>query len=1104
MSILETYLSRLTSLRNVAVPETSHYAILQTLLNEVASDLKPRIDAVIHPKNTGAGIPDLGLFDENQPKDQLPAHGIVEAKPISDDLTKIANSKQVARYVSHYGQALVTNFYQFVLVTRNPHTQEPVIEERYDLASTSNEFWDLNQAPHTLAAKHEIPLTEYLKRVLRRNAPLITAKEVAWLLASYAREAKARLESNDNNLDTLTQIRTQLELALGIQFKDENAEDFFRSTLVQTLFYGLFSAWVLWHEKNPPTSNATFDLWRDTRRLNIPVISELFNLFSGSTTLPLSVEQILNWTTDALNRIDRKAFFHEMGYDTTDLAELGSNNNAIQYFYEPFLEAFDPNLRRQLGVWYTPREIVRYMVARVDNALKHDLNIPDGLADPNVYILDPCCGTGAYLVEVLRHISTTLISRDGSALAGQNIKTAIQERIFGFELLPAPFVIAHLQIAILLSHLNAPLHDGQRAGIYLTNALTGWETGKVPQKVPFFPELAKERDTANQVKQSSKILVILGNPPYSGFAGIAEDPEERALSNAYRTPKNPHLLPPQGQGLNDLYIRFYRMAERQITENAKCGIVCFITNASWLDGLSHPAMREQYLDVFDDIIIDNLNGSKFKTSPTGETDQSIFSTETSDGISISTSIATLVRIPEHTGTKTLRFRDLWGTDKRTQLKTDTSNLHSITYQEILPELKLGLPFLPRTITIDYGSWPKLPQLFPVSFPGVKTSRDDVLVDIDRDRLDKRMQQYFDPKISHEELRRIAPGFMNNSSRYNAESIRDTLRKRGYLSQNIVKYAYRPFDVRYLYWEPQEKLLDEKRSDYFPHVQKGNIFLFTTGRTRKNIIEAPICTDLLNDLNLMDSGARGFPLYLSQKTQMSFSEVEQASTAKPEANLSETAKDYLDSLGLPYKDSADILFYHSLAIPHSPLYRMENTGGLHQDWPRIPLPNTRGLLEASANLGRQVAALLDVETPVQGITRGSPRPDIQTIAVLTTLGNLPPDFTLTAKWGYLKETAVMPSRGRIVQHDDLIDVYLNESTYWRDIPIDVWEYTLGGYPVLKKWLSYREASILGRPLKPEEATEFRNIARRIAALLALNPLLDENYISVKENSIHRDA
>jgi hypothetical protein len=1091
MPLLEPYLSELLAARLRGVAETSHYPPLRDLLNEVGAGLRPRVTATVHVRNTGAGIPDLGLYIENQPDGQTPARGIVEAKPVAADLLAIANGEQVARYVAQYGQALVTNYYQFVLVTRDGQTGKPVIEERYDLAPDASAFWEAAKQPGVLARTHDAPLREYLLRALRRNAPLTNPQDVAWILASYAREAKARIEAGSADLRKLDIIRRQLETALGVRFEDAAAEDFFRSTLVQTLFYGLFSAWVLWHERHPGAG--TFDLWRDTRRLNIPVISELFNQFSDGTNLPLSVEQVLDWTTDALNRVDRPAFFSSF-----------NTGAAVQYFYEPFLEAFDPDLRRQLGVWYTPPEVVEYMVARVDRALKDELGIADGLADSSVYVLDPCCGTGAYLVAVLRHVYATLRARDGDALAAQAVQAAMRDRIYGFEILPAPFVVAHLQIGMLLANLHAPLSGGQRAGVYLTNALTGWEAATGPQTALMFPELAREREAAEQVKQRQPILVILGNPPYSGFAGVAVD-EERSLSQAYRTTRNPALPTPTGQGLNDLYVRFYRMAERQIVERTQRGIVCFISNYSWLDGLSHPGMRERYLEAFDQMYVDNLHGDRIisEYAPDGRTSETVFAMAgASVGIRIGTAIATLIRKSEAAQTTpraTLYYRD-W--DQARADERRAALLASLAQPEfkqgygvLQPAVQIGLPFKPRIIGGDYLSWAKLTELFPTYFAGVKTSRDDVVVDIDRDKLDARMQQYFDAEVSHDELRRIAPGFMTSSARYPAESIRDRLRARGYLSDKLVRYSYRPFDVRWLYWEPETKLLDEKRPDYFPHVQPGNIWLIASSSTRRDW-NPPQLTHSIGSLHLDERGTNALPLYLypTQQPQLGLFDAEPAAIGGRTPNLSDKAKAYLVSHDLTPEDGAPLLFYHALATLHAPAYRVENAGALRQDWPRVPLPARRDRLEASAALGRQVAALLDVETPVPAVTQGDPRPDLATVAVLTTLNGSAPDFTCRG-WGYRGANGIMAGTGRIVEHDGVVDVMLNETTTWKGIPSAVWDYTLGGYQVLKKWLSYRDVRVLEHPLTPEEARDFMHIARRITALIGLQDALDSNYRAV---------
>ena len=469
---------------------------------------------------------------------------------------------------------------------------------------------------------------------MRHAAQLAAPEDVAWFLGSYARDAKSRIEGVE--LAALATVRTALEEALGLKFEGEKGEHFFRSSLVQTLFYGVFSAWVLWSKQNPPTSKARFDWYTTARYLRVPMISKLFHLVADPQELEaLKLTEVLDWATLVLNRIDRRSFFDKF-----------QESHAVQYFYEPFLEAFDPELRKDLGVWYTPPEIVKYMVERVDTVLRDELKLADGLANKNVYVLDPCCGTGSYLVEVLDRIHRTLKERGEDALTASDLKEAAQKRVFGFEIMPAPFVVSHLQLGLFLQNKGAQLSEKprERVGVYLTNALTGWEPPKGPKQHLIFSELEEERDAAEHVKCEVPILVILGNPPYNSFAGISKMEEERDLSEAYRTTKQAPV--PQGQGLNDLYVRFFRMAERRIVQKTGRGVVCLISNYSWLDGLSFTGMRERYLEAFDHIWIDCLNGDKYKTgklTPEGEPDPSVFSTELSrEGIQVGTAISLLV------------------------------------------------------------------------------------------------------------------------------------------------------------------------------------------------------------------------------------------------------------------------------------------------------------------------------------------------------------------------------------------------------------------------------------------------------------------------------
>ena len=251
------------------------------------------------------------------------------------------------------------------------------------------------------------------------------------------------------------------------------------------------------------------------------------------------------------------------------------------------------------------------------------------------------------------------------------------------------------------------------------------------QKPLPFPELEEERDRAGRVKQETPVLVILGNPPYNGFAGMAPvDEEERALTTAYRTTKR--VRRPEGQGLNDLYVRFFRMAERRIAEKTGRGVVCFISNYSWLDGLSFTGMRERYLEGFDAIRIDCLNGDKYKTgktTPNGAPDPSIFSTPGDPvGIQVGTAITTLVRKTDHKSTGKISFRNLWGQAKLADLTATAEAEPSELYDSVEPSLPLGLPFAQMVVNAEWTDWPALPDLFLISFPGVQSKRDAFLID----------------------------------------------------------------------------------------------------------------------------------------------------------------------------------------------------------------------------------------------------------------------------------------------------------------------------------------------------------------------------------------
>jgi len=673
MNSLEAYLKELRDIRSTgaAVAETSFYPAISNLLNEIGKSLKPKVRCVINIANRGAGLPDGGLFTAGQfqkasdaePKQgQPPERGVLEAKPTSESVEKIARSQQVERYCTKYGLVLVTNLRDFLLLGRGPDGKLAPMEA-YRLAADEQSFWAAAAHPQKVAKEHGERFAEYLKRVMLSNAPLVAPQDVAWFLASYARDAKARVELCD--LPALAAVREALEESLGMKFTGDRGEHFFRSTLVQTIFYGVFSAWVLWHRQRPGRTDA-FNWHEAEWSLHVPFIRTLYHQVASPDRLgPLGLVEVLDLAAAAINRIDRPTFF-----------ERFQDEHAVQYFYEPFLEAFDPDLRKDLGVWYTPPEIVKYQVARVDTVLREELGLADGLADPNVVVLDPCCGTAAYLVEVLAKIAETLKAKGGDALLASDLKKAAMTRVFGFEILPAPFVVSHLQLGLLLHRLGVPLSDkkDERVGVYLTNSLTGWEPPREPKTKFLFPELAAERDAADKIKQHARILVILGNPPYNAFAGVSPE-EEQGLVEPYKEGLNKPVAD-GGWGikkfnLDDLYVRFFRLAERRIAEMSGKGVVSFISNFSYLSDPSFVVMRQRFLSEFDCLWFDCMNGDSRETgklTPEGKPDPSVFSTEYNrEGIRVGTAVCVVVRNAERRKKPIIRYRELWGADKRADL-----------------------------------------------------------------------------------------------------------------------------------------------------------------------------------------------------------------------------------------------------------------------------------------------------------------------------------------------------------------------------------------------------------------------------------------------------
>lgn len=1071
-----------------AMPETSYYPALSLALSAAGDTLSPKVLCLQHPRG-GAGIPDFGLFERtlfgrgDAPAWNggiMPGRGVVEAKGVQHNINTLIASRQVqVDYLPVYGLVLATNLRQWRLLDATG------VRESLDLTANTADFWILARGRRPDALRQQF--SDFLQRCMLWRAPLSRPQDVAFFLASYARDALIRVEARAD-LPGLLTLRSALERSLGIAFDARDGEHLFRSTLVQTLFYGLFTAWAAHDHARP------FDWRAADYDLNLPVIRLLYNLIRAPQSLrPLDLETLLDSATATLSRVDRAAFF--VNFDAA---------HAVQYFYEPFLEFFDPKLRKQLGVWYTPPEIVEYMVERVDRVLREELGRADGLADPDVWVLDPCCGTGSYIVEVLKRIRTTLEENGLGDLVGERLKQAAMTRIVGFEIMTAPMIIAHWQINQLLR--DAPMIDDERAAVFLTNSLTGWSEDAEQPAIQGFDELLNERTGADAVKQHRRILVVIGNPPYNAYSGVAPQ-NEGNLIESYKVGLQ-EIWGVRKYNLDDPFVRFFRVAERRIAETTGEGIVCLISNFSWLFRKSYVVMRQRMFHEFDKIWIDNLNGDSRETgkmTPEGLPDPSIFSAPMNkEGIRVGTAVTLMVRqLDAAEGDAEASFREFWGNNKRQDV-LDTLQEPDIDagYAPLQSNARNRFSLRPSSASVRTEDWTSFEDISLVApIPTLLEKRGGSLFGLNREALVERMTAYFDPNRTIEQLRDIVPGLTQPMDGKDPARIRTralhTLEER-YVEDRLVPLALRPFDSGWTYLARTPGIWNRNRPELQHVMPDAGGFLVTRNAEVSQPYGVPTYwTTMYAADRSMDEHAYVIPVI----TNLS---------GAPRPNLSPVLAEWLAAIGLPFTiDTAWLVWRHALAMTYSPAWLNEAGGAIRQNWPLIPLPDRADILRDSAALGARVAALLDLDVPVPGVTTGRLDREISVIAVASTATGAARDWRLTGWGNRTPQGVTMPGRGRTDDRDwsgtetmcadkseflglTTHDVWMNQASYWKNVPDAIWETHIGGYQVIKKWLSYRDASIIGRALTEAEVTRVQGMIRRIAAIKLLTPELDTNF------------
>ena len=1062
--------------------ETPHYGAFRTLMNSISDSLALDILCNLQPSSEG-DIPDCGFFSKSRCIDGVapgtnPEFGVVELKKPTIDVRETAKGHQVQKYLAKHGMVLVCNYRDFLLVVKDKDGNQ---HERdfFSLAGSNEEFWELARHPRRITGEHAKRFADILQLISMEKARLSDPKEIARYLALHAKRTLEKLKSEKNgSLQNLYEI---LEEGIGAKFEgkdEEEAKNVFRSTLVQSIFYGLFSAWV----KNDKDGKFHWDSAKYD--IPVPVIQELFEQLTMIDKMEkLGLQETLDYAVDTLNRIERKKF----------LKAFKKDEGAIQHFYELFLMQFDPDVRTNLGVWYTPKEIVKYMVERVDRTLRTEMGYEDGLADSRVYILDPCCGTGAYVMEVLRKIRDIHIKKgDGTKIAAGKVRSAAKERVVGFEFMTAPLMIAHWQINDYLEEIGAPLNykENEIPKIHLTDSLTGWEESEQPN-LPL-PRLADEWKSVRKVKQDDPVLVIIGNPPYNSKSNPTG--EKRELTKRY----SKDLVSKWGikkNTLTDSYVQFFSVAEKYIVEKREKGIVCFVSNYSYTKREGFVEMRNHLIKGFDKIWIDSLNGSytenRMKT-PDGDNDGSVFETRYNPtGISVGVSVGLFVKNSVSKEHAVVRHRDFWGLagDKRKQLLESLDfGLESFDgLYEITKQSKWNRFQFSKSVKDDvYRSWPTIAELRknvlgldrPAPYiTGVMERRGSALIDIDRGVLEDRMKIYFDRNIEWDEFHSLGHELDIERGRYDARKVRQkALINETFEDGNLVPHIFKPFDIRWAYHARTPGIWSCKQDAFRIYNDHRDGFVAT--RRQKGCSDEGFPIFFTRCLG-GDDTARGHSKYFPLTTR----EVDGGDDERPELFDSSTPKTldttpeldrWFTDLGLKELSAEEQLeempLLHALAIAWSPKYLRDNEMSLEIDWPRIPMPADGRLAIESVALGREVANLLDTENPVDRVTVGNIEEHLRVIGKIE--GD---DYRLvtgkprqTRKWSEsggwsepekrsldtgFKSIGIEMERGLDLLGPPM-DIDLNADTYWSGVPRSVWDCMIGGNQPVKGWISSR--------------------------------------------------
>lgn len=1069
----ENYLSAIEkALKLGNATEHTHRPALKTLVESFG-----KVVATNEPKRIDCGAPDYIVAKANAASTPV---GYVEAKDVGKDLSVVEASSQLKRYRASLRNLVLTDYLAFRLY-RDGELVATATVGKWNGAT-------LTRSPEGIESAKEL-----LRTFVASGLPVASSpRDLATRMAQMARLIRDLISKAFELENGEGEFNAQFEGFKRVLFGDDLEPEQFADMYAQTICYGLFAARFNHQEGTPFTrQGAAYDLPRTN-----PFLKQLFSNIAGA-----ELDERIAWAVDDLADLLDHA---DLSKVLKHFGKASKRRDPVVHFYETFLAEYDPALREQRGVYYTPEPVVGYIVRSVDHILREAFGLADGLADHSkveiekptgktnkkgvplkekvlthrVQILDPAAGTGTFLFNVVDQIHQVFEGNEG--MWPSYVAEHLLPRIYGFELLMAPYAVAHMKLGIQLRETGYDFASHERLRVFLTNTL---EKAHELAGLPLFTQwLSAEASQASDVKRSTPIMVVVGNPPYSGHS-VNKGAWIRELMDEYK--KSPTLLKPgQAKWLSDDYAKFIRFSQWRIDQTGH-GVLAFVTNNRYLQNATFMDMRASLQESFDEIYVLDLKGSTKgqDAAEDGTKDENVFDIQ--QGVAI----ALMIKRPVRAEQQTVRHFSISGSR---QSKYDWLDAHDVadtpwTVLDPLPPQRLFVPYDDTNVQ-EFHSYKSLPEIFNQHSkdpaPGIVTTQDQFAISWSAQEAKEKVKALVatESEAKARELWRLC-----KTDQWSYADAKMELGKDDSWEQEVRPVLYRPFDTRWTVYNPHVAVHRRERASR--HMLSGdNIALGSTraidiavGWEHAFVVDKLFThhTVSLKEVNYL------YPLYVYPKDD------EQADLDKDNkpariANFDPgLVAELPPKLGLEWlpDGTGDLVtsfgpedvFNYIYAVLFSPTYRDRYADPLKREHPRLPFTGSTPVFKRLSELGKELVAFHRLKVTAPPGEFAFPAAGSNIVKAVS--------FQLLEE---AKGQEAAPAIEDDLSVDRIGRVYINEAQYFEGVPESVWKYRIGGYTVAKKWLADR----VDRTLSFEELGTYKHILLALKRTMELEVLIDE--------------